>query len=182
MSALRLVPRGKPQSPLNPAEIARRAEAAAHFNEVLARARAGGVHQGEPVSTISEPDGASSETPAPEPRGEVVSDPPQPILPAPSAAGPPLRDVPESAADERLRRVTLDGAPVDRWVASPDGLRRWRPVIDDVTVTPIPGEGVMLGGSGMRPLRLDAELRRHFALLVVPEEWRAILEEAGALP
>ena len=80
-----------------------------------------------------------------------------------------------------MHRLTLGGAPVDRWVPSERGLRRWRPIVDLVQVDPLPDGGVLIDGTGMRPLRLDAALRRHLAGLVLPDDWRAALEKAGVL-
>lgn len=89
------------------------------------------------------------------------------------------RDEPEP--DARLPRVIRDGVPVDQWVASEGGLRRWRAIIDDFRVVPLPHGGVLIEIGGARAIRLDAALRAHLAMLLLPEEWRAALAAAGAL-
>jgi hypothetical protein len=77
--------------------------------------------------------------------------------------------------------MAINGAPVDRWVPSENGLRRWRPILDTLLVTQLPGGGALLDGNGMGPLRLDAEMRRHVCRLLLPDDWRQILERAGVL-
>lgn len=173
----------KPQPP-TPAEIARRAEAIARESarEIHNRAVTGAAHQDETPPAL--------EPPALEPaserhggRGSDIFDPrsdkaclelqPRPCGdPAPSAAAPrPL--------DDRVRRLTLDGAPPDCWVSAEHGVRRWHPVVDELDVSALPGGGLMLAGSGLRTHRFDAAMRRHLAWLAMPDEWREILEQAG---
>jgi hypothetical protein len=55
--------------------------------------------------------------------------------------------------DEPLpARIEPDISPVDVWVMTETGLRRWRPIIDQLTVTPLPnGERILdIGGHRLR--------------------------------
>lgn len=60
-------------------------------------------------------------------------------------------------------------APVDTWVATSRGLERWRPIVDDVTVTALPRGARRLEFHGY-VLKLDAELSAHLGLLLLPPD------------
>jgi len=69
-----------------------------------------------------------------------------------------------------------DGAPVDVWVRTAHGLRRWRmPIVDHWSITALPDGARMIEISGSRPLRADAAVAAHLAWLLMPEEWRTHL-------
>lgn len=81
---------------------------------------------------------------------------------------PPVEPGPAEAQPARsaLPLLIEGGAPVDLWVATEDGLRRWRPIIDRLIVTPLPGGARILQVAGFT-LRLDAETAAHIARLLV---------------
>lgn len=85
---------------------------------------------------------------------------------------------PEPAAEPvgHLPRVIRDGAPVDRWVQTEHGLQRWRPIVGHLVVTALPCGGRMVEMSGGRAIRLEQSLAAHLAWLLMPEEWRVLLE------
>jgi hypothetical protein len=70
--------------------------------------------------------------------------------------------------DEPLpSRLEPDISPVDVWVMTETGLRRWRPIIDQLTVTPLPNGERILDIGGHR-LRLNEALAAHVAKLLWP--------------
>lgn len=84
----------------------------------------------------------------------------------------------EAAA--RLPALIWAGTPVDRWVKSENGLRRWRPIVDHLDILELPDSGRLIDFGGRQPpLRVEAELAAHLAWLLMPEEWRTAL---GDLP
>jgi hypothetical protein len=70
--------------------------------------------------------------------------------------------------DEPLpSRIEPEIAPVDVWVMTETGLRRWRPIIDQLTVTPLPNGERILDIGGHR-LRLNEATAAHVARLLYP--------------
>jgi hypothetical protein len=70
--------------------------------------------------------------------------------------------------DEPLpSRIEPEVFPVDVWVMTETGLRRWRPIIDQLTVTPLPNGERILDIGGHR-LRLNEALAAHVARLLYP--------------
>jgi hypothetical protein len=64
-------------------------------------------------------------------------------------------------------RIEPEIAPTDVWVMTETGLRRWRPIIDQLTVTPLPNGERILDIGGHR-LRLNKTLAAHVARLLYP--------------
>jgi hypothetical protein len=64
-------------------------------------------------------------------------------------------------------RIEPEIAPVDVWVMTETGLRRWRPIIDQLTVTPLPNGERILDIGGHR-LRLNKSLAADVARLLYP--------------
>jgi hypothetical protein len=100
--------------------------------QIAARAANGALHQDEPVHFISLDPG--------EPRESGNQGRPVKVGPLPE-------------------RIEPDISPVDVWVMTETGLRRWRPIIDQLTVTPLPNGERILDIGGHR-LRLNEALRR----------------------
>lgn len=71
--------------------------------------------------------------------------------------------------DPPPREFDPDGAPVDRWVASADGLVRWRPVIDRIEVIALPDGARLLRGPGLQA-RLESAEAAHLGRLLLPRE------------
>lgn len=91
----------------------------------------------------------------------------EPLLVVGEAAGPHPFPPPQAGEGEaRLPRIVQDGAPVDRWVCTETGMRRWRPIVDQISVTPLPGGGRLFEIGRQFMIRLDAEQAAHLARLL----------------
>lgn len=107
---------------------------------------------------------------------------PEPPTPAPG--GRTISEVEEAAHEDaaRLPALIWAGTPVDRWVKSEHGLRRWRPIVDKVDIIALPDNGRLIEFGDRRPLRLDAELSAHIAWQLMPKEWQIALGAKGIVP
>lgn len=172
------LPLGRMHRPLTPAELARRAEAADRAERRIAAQQIPGSGPGRAAHHQELPPAA---TPAGSDHDGETAPPARPASPAAGERNPPPPRREPDLPDGRLPRVIRDGAPVDEWVASDNGLRRWRPIVDRIEVTPLPDGGVLYEVTGARPLRIDAGMRAHLALCLMPESWRRVLDAAGVI-
>ena len=169
---------GKPRPPFE-----REAEGAKHQHETAERATAVDPERKPPEANLQAEDGAGGSSEA-DPAGRGGA-PATSLFRTPGdtdkagrageAGGNPA---PDDSAD-RLPALIWRGEPIDRWVSSSHGLRRWRPIIDRIDVHDVGDGARLIEFSGARPLRLEKKLAEHLALLLMPEEWRQILANAG---
>lgn len=73
-------------------------------------------------------------------------------------------DPPRVSAADRF----LAECPIDEWIITSTGLRRWRAIFDDVSVSRLPN-GVRILNLGRFELRLDAERAQHISRLLSDE-------------
>ncbi len=137
------------QSPLSPAELARRAEA---------------VHRAPAHKVLSDEELASLVDPPAELPGRAVL---QAEAKLPRAMGDldqnPIFDVPIPP-----ERPFYGGEPVDTWIMTDEGLRRWVPLIHNFSIVKLPNGGRMIEAGNNR-YRFTREQARHIARLLVEE-------------